>query len=72
MFSIVIPVYNEEKNIVILLEEIFFCLDSYKNYEIIIVNDSSTDETLDILNIQMKNWPYKISEYSINIYLILR
>ena len=42
-FSIIIPVYNEE-------EHISFCLDSilsqeYDNYEVIVVNDGSTDGT---------------------------
>ena len=60
MFSIVIPVYNEEKNIVILLKEILFCLDKYKNYKIIIVNDSSTDNTLEIIEKNIKNLNLKI------------
>ncbi len=60
MFSIVIPVYNEEKNIVLLLEEIFFSLGNYKNFEIIIVNDSSTDNTLEIIKKNVKNKNLKI------------
>ena len=45
MFSIVIPVYNEEKNIEILLNEINLNLKNYKNYEIIVVDDCSTDNS---------------------------
>jgi len=46
--SIVIPVYNAE-------DYILRCLDSiknqsYKNFEIILVNDRSSDNTLDVLN----------------------
>jgi len=67
MFSIVIPVYNEEKNIVILLEEIFFCLDSYKNYEIIIVNDSSTDNTLESIKKNIKNQNLKVINNTKNV-----
>ena len=49
MFSIVIPLYNEEKNIVILINEI---INNLKNieYEIILVNDASTDRTLEVLD----------------------
>jgi len=48
LVSILIPARNEEKNI----ER---CLNSlrnqvYKNYEILVLNDNSTDHTLDILN----------------------
>ena len=67
MFSIVIPVYNEEKNIVILLEEILFCLDSYKNYEIIIVNDSSTDNTLESIKKNIKNQNLKVINNTKNV-----
>ena len=67
MFSIVIPVYNEEKNIVILLEEIFFFLENYKNYEIIIVNDSSTDNTLENIKKNIKNQNLKIINNTKNV-----
>jgi chlorobactene glucosyltransferase len=48
LVSVLIPARNEEKNI----ER---CLDSlrnqlYKNYEILVINDNSTDDTLNILN----------------------
>lgn len=42
--SIVIPVYNEAKNIAILLDRVLAVKITYKK-EIIIVNDGSTDET---------------------------
>ena len=41
--SIVIPVYNAEKTIKRLLDSID--AQTYKNYEIIIINDGSTDKT---------------------------
>jgi dolichol-phosphate mannosyltransferase len=43
--SIVIPVYNEEENIVPLLEEIGFVLNGKLDYEVICVDDGSTDNT---------------------------
>jgi poly-beta-1,6-N-acetyl-D-glucosamine synthase len=45
-FSIIIPVKNEEKNIVACIESIF--MNSYPNdaYEILVVDDHSTDDTV--------------------------
>ena len=50
MFSIVIPIFNEAKNINFLLKEINECLVYLKTYEIILVNDSSTDDTTEVIN----------------------
>ena len=49
-FTIVIPVYNEAKNIKPLIIEILKSIDSVGDYEIIIVNDFSTDKTIDEVN----------------------
>ncbi|MBU2063658.1 MAG: glycosyltransferase [Candidatus Omnitrophica bacterium] len=44
--SIIIPAYNEEKHIVLILEETIKTFDEFKcNYEIIIVDDGSKDNT---------------------------
>ena len=43
--SVIIPVHNEEKNILSLTDEICLALDNLVNYEIIYVDDGSTDET---------------------------
>lgn len=49
--SIIIPAYNEEKRIEGTLDEIFHFLQKrYDRYEVIVVDDGSTDKTLDLLN----------------------
>lgn len=47
MFSIIIPLFNAEKYIGRLLDSIF--AQDYDNYEIIVVNDGSTDKSLQII-----------------------
>ena len=43
--SVVIPVYNEEKNILECLKAILNSDYSFENYEIIVIDDASTDNT---------------------------
>ena len=50
MFSIVIPIFNEARNIETLLKEINKSLENFKKYEIILVNDASTDDTSEVIN----------------------
>jgi len=45
--SIIIPVYNAEQYLNKLIESIF--VQTYKNYEIIIINDGSTDNSLEVI-----------------------
>ncbi|EHD7207772.1 glycosyltransferase family 2 protein, partial [Escherichia coli] len=47
LVSVLIPVYNAEKYIERSLNSIIN--QTYKNLEIIIINDGSTDRTLDII-----------------------
>ncbi len=57
-FSIVIPIFNEEKNIENLLEEIFVNLIDYNNnYEIILVNDASVDNSKTIIEKIVLKYP---------------
>ena len=65
MFSIVIPLFNESQNIEILIEEINLSLNEFKNFEIILVNDESTDNTLKIIK-KIKNKKIKIINNKIN------
>ena len=46
--SVIIPAYNAEKTIGKCLDSLF--VQTYGNFEIIAVNDGSTDGTLDALN----------------------
>ena len=47
-FTLVIPCYNEEKNIKILFSEIYKSLRNYK-YELIIVDDCSEDNSINVI-----------------------
>jgi dolichol-phosphate mannosyltransferase len=55
--SIVVPVRNEADNILPLIEEISAALNRRWDYEIIYVNDGSTDATAERLADAMKRWP---------------
>ncbi len=65
MFSIVIPVFNESENIIPLINEINNCLNNFDNFEVIIVNDASSDDTPLILS-QIKDNKVKILNNLIN------
>ena len=50
MISVIIPVFNEEKNILPLYEKLTSVLEHIdKNYEVIFIDDGSSDDTLNIL-----------------------
>ena len=55
--SIIVPVRNEAENILPLIEEISAALDASWDYEIIYVNDGSTDATAERLATATKRWP---------------
>ena len=48
-FSIIIPVFNESDNIENLILEIFNSLTIYENFELIIVDDGSKDNSLIVI-----------------------
>lgn len=66
--SIVIPIFNEEENIEPLLDELFPILRNMgKVFEVICVDDKSTDSSLQILSIMEKKYPeLKIVRHKFN------
>lgn len=59
MFSIIVPVYNVEKYISTCLSSIL--LQTYDNYEIIIIDDGSTDDSPSIIDSYALQNPEKIA-----------
>ncbi len=55
--SVVVPVYNEQDNIIPLVDEIVATLNDFINFEIIYVNDGSSDDTLKVLIEKQKSCP---------------
>ena len=66
-FSIVIPIYNEEKNIPTLIKEISDIKEIKNFYELIFVNDCSTDKSLQLLNDFKNNESIKIINNTSNL-----
>jgi dolichol-phosphate mannosyltransferase len=66
LISLIIPVYNEEKNIQPLVERLLPILQDY-TYEVIFVNDGSKDKTEnEVKNILEKNKNIKLISFSRN------
>ena len=56
--SVVVPVYNEEKNLPVLIPQIAQVLESLgKSYEMIFVDDGSTDESRKVLKEMISQYP---------------
>ncbi|HEY3309532.1 MAG TPA: glycosyltransferase [Desulfuromonadaceae bacterium] len=66
--SIVIPVYNEESNLVPLIERLYPAVqETQKSFEIIFTNDGSRDRSLEILRHMVETYPgVKIIEFNGN------
>jgi len=60
--SVIVPVYNTEKYIEKCLDSIL--MQEYDNYEIIVVNDGSTDNSKKIIEKYEKKYPEKIKFFS--------
>ena len=68
-FSVIVPFYNEEKNIKKLVDEIIHSIKDFKIFEIILINDASFDNTLKIIKLLEQKYPnfIRIINNSINI-----
>ena len=65
LISILIPSFNEEKTILNVLNRISKTIDPSINYEVVIINDGSTDNTLKLLE-QNKNLYNQLITYERN------
>ena len=63
-YSIIIPVFNVEKYLDRCIDSIL--KQTYQNYELIFINDASTDLSLNILKDYEKKYSQKIKIYSFN------
>lgn len=57
-FSLIIPAYNEEQRLPSTLQQVYqFCEAQDDEYEVIVVDDGSTDLTRDIVSRAASTWP---------------
>lgn len=55
--SVVVPCYNEEKNIPLLLEKFESCVPS-KEMEVVIINNGSTDRSAEVIQKLLPQYPF--------------
>ena len=72
MFSLVVPLFNEDKNVEPLIDEISFHLKKFKDYEIILINDASSDKTLKVINNIKNNKKSSFEKDSISFETLLK
>lgn len=67
ILSIIVPVYNEEKTIGIVLKKLLHLKSKLNSYEIIVINDGSTDLTKSVIEkIKKNNTKIKLITHDIN------
>ena len=63
--SVIIPAFNEQDNIGVLADKLVIILSKYNDYEIIIIDDGSTDRTLEnVLKLSEQNEKLKYISFS--------
>ena len=55
--SLILPMYNEEDNVIITLNEVKKVLQTYESYQIVAVDDGSSDRTLELLEEYARETP---------------
>ena len=67
MFYILLPAYNEERDIRTLLERIRFALTGLQvMYQVLVVNDGSRDRTMEILREMQADLPLEVLDHGVN------
>lgn len=57
MISVIVPAFNEEENLPVLVHRLMSVLSAYAEYEILIIDDGSTDQTRYVLRQLCKAYP---------------
>lgn len=66
--SVIIPMYNEEDNVLRTLDEVETALKTYKNYEIVVVDDGSSDNTYNLTKeVTTKDSHIKLLKHPVNM-----
>jgi len=66
--SVIIPMYNEEDNVIPTLNEVKDVLKKYEQYQIIAIDDGSSDDTLSLLeDYASKNSEVQVLKHSVNM-----
>ena len=66
MISVICPCYNSEKYLIQLLDSLYNQIKYFSNFEIIFIDDGSTDETIQILENNKKRFLDKSIQYMIH------